>query len=146
MLIRRASTIRDALAMRRVRNTCNEYMTRDQSTISRRAQLLWWFTLPNTTWPFVVEGDEIVGYGLVDLRPPYGWLTGGLLPVARGCGLGRALFSHLIQETKKTKLLPTLEVRATNIPALRLYAGLGFRATTTADGIITMTYDASLRR
>lgn len=127
------------MAMRLVRNTCSSFMTRDQSEISIWRQLRWWYTLPCSTRPYVVEDDgDIIGYGLLVVDHPHGLLTGGLLPEVRGCGLGTDLFRYLAEEAEALGLVPWLEVRESNAAGRRVYEKLGFVEVGRMHGVIEM--------
>lgn len=49
-----------------------------------------------------------------------------VVPAARGGGLGRALVAHVIAEARPRAEWLDAGVAAVNLPALRLYEGLGF--------------------
>ena len=58
--------------------------------------------------------------------------TLAVAPAARRQGLARALLRHIIADAAASGATKaTLEVRASNSPALALYAGLGFRVAAT---------------
>lgn len=65
------------------------------------------------------------GYGYVDDETPE--LAIGILPAHRGCGVGTALMTELIELTKPHYGGISLSTRAANTPALRLYERVGFR-------------------
>ncbi|HID91043.1 TPA: GNAT family N-acetyltransferase [Candidatus Bathyarchaeota archaeon] len=74
-------------------------------------------------------GEEVVGY----ILSTYSWGKLHILDIAvkkskRRMGIGKALVKHLISHASE-KGLPEVycEVKARNIPALNLFAGLGFR-------------------
>ena len=54
-------------------------------------------------------------------------LNVGVLPAFRRRGYARALLSRLIASARPRAEFLTLEVRASNAPAIALYASLGFR-------------------
>lgn len=130
----------DALRMRAVRNAVRANMTRDVRHIGVVRQLRWWWTRYRRwaredafrAW-LVWQAGRCVGYGIVRAEGSRWWVTGGLLPEARGKGLGQALFRFLtIEAAARSEALgdPTeawLEVLADNAPAVRLYERLGYR-------------------
>lgn len=128
IVIRPALTVWDALAMRQVRNSCREFMTRDTSCKTVVGQLLWWwFYRPGDLLPFVVERDgDIIGYAIVSYTESRGWLTAGLLPMARGNGVGTFVFRELTKKVEQMDLKPSLEVRMSNTAARKVYRNLGF--------------------
>jgi len=81
---------------------------------------------------FVIEvNGRVVGYIIVLIR----WRNLGHIlslaidPKYRGRGLGRLLLKEAIERIKREKEIKVfrLEVRASNVPAIRLYRSLGFR-------------------
>lgn len=141
-VIRPASTVRDALAMRRVRNSCRTYLTRDTSKISLLRQLRWWISRPGDLHPYVVEADgRVVGYAVITVRADRGWLTAGLLPDVRGHGVGEVVFRRLVADVLDMGLVPWLEVRHDNFKARRLYDKLGFVVRCTRGEVVTMELD-----
>lgn len=125
-MIRPARSLSDAMGMRLVRNECRLFMTRNTAPISMAKQTWWWLRLPSTTWPLVVQSDQIIGYGLIVVGENKAWLTGALTKRERHRGLGRRLFMAMIALAQHSCLEPWLEVRESNAPALHLYSSLGF--------------------
>jgi ribosomal-protein-alanine N-acetyltransferase len=75
-----------------------------------------------------VAGDEVVGYaGLCDY-PDEAWVqTLAVAPAAQGSGLGSRLLLELLDEAgRRRQRVVSLEVRADNLPAQRLYDKHGF--------------------
>jgi GNAT superfamily N-acetyltransferase len=139
MTVRPATSVFDALAMRRVRNTCRAFMTRDQSRISVLRQLRWWFARPPSVHAYVADyqGDTI-GYGLLVEDLGRAWLTGGLIPSERSRGFGTEVFRFLAHEAGRLRLTPYLEVRASNLAGRRVYKKLGFVEIRRSGDILTM--------
>ena len=79
-------------------------------------------------WIVAMDGTKLVGY--VGSQSVLGWsdmMNLAVLPEYRRQGVGEALVTNLIeklQEKKNTCL--TLEVRASNAPAISLYQKMGF--------------------
>ena len=79
-------------------------------------------------WIVAMDGAKLVGY--VGSQSVLGWsdmMNLAVLPEYRRQGVGEALVTNLIeklQEKKNTCL--TLEVRASNAPAISLYQKMGF--------------------
>lgn len=128
----------DVGLLRMVRNACAQWMTRHRDIISIEQQQLWWKTLNRETWKVFIYwcGNMIVGFGILRLEDGKYWVTGGLIENVRGHGLGRELFTHLINLVKDDIWLEVLE---TNKIAHKLYMKLGFVETGRKDGVITMT-------
>lgn len=113
-------TVEQAQRVREIRNACRHYMTRDQRTISEEQQATWFALLPDNVQLYLLDD---VGYGLVRTDDARSWLTGGLVPEARGRGFGETLFRDLIAASPAQ---PMLEVLRGNTPAYNLYRKLGF--------------------
>ena len=62
-----------------------------------------------------VENGAVLGYDNI-----------AVLPAHRGRGIGRALTAALVGHARAGGAFITLEVRASNVPAVSLYASLGF--------------------
>lgn len=148
----------DVEAMRRVRNACRAFMTRNVDEISFEAQQAWWAALnagdPNfETWrPFLAwDGATVIGYGItwhgervakheIPESVNGWWLTGGLLPQFRGKGYGRWLFERLIDIAG----VPCwLEVRLDNARARLLYRSLGFVEVVSKNNVIVMKKESN---
>ncbi len=71
---------------------------------------------------------EIVGYAALWLLVDEAHITNvAIKPEARRQGIARTLLIELLNQARKAGMTcATLEVRASNEPALKLYAGLGF--------------------
>lgn len=82
----------------------------------------------------VVTNDSATFCGFVQIanihnRGRFGWLGMAIMPQWRGQGYGKQSLQMLLEEADKSlhlrKIL--LEVRADNLPAIKLYRSLGFR-------------------
>ena len=75
-----------------------------------------------------VEGDEILGYGGMHTVLGESYIDNiAVFPQYRGRGVGRAVTQALIEKAKENGgAFITLEVRASNTPAIALYTSLGF--------------------
>ncbi len=85
----------------------------------------------NFTHYFVAEtGDEIVGYCGIQTLSGEGYITNvAVLPSHRGKGIASAIIESLLDFSEEKKLeFVTLEVRESNLPAIRLYEKMGFGA------------------
>ena len=78
-----------------------------------------------------VRGEDVVGYGGLCDYPDEAFVqTLAVAPHAQGDGLGtRLLDALLVEAERRGQRVVSLEVRAGNEPALRLYARHGFRRT-----------------
>lgn len=82
----------------------------------------------NSIFLMAFEGEEPVGYVGVSVIVDEGYMGNlAVLEKYRRQGVGRALMTKLINRSKEQKLaFITLEVRPSNIPAVKLYESLGF--------------------
>ena len=78
---------------------------------------------------YVIEKDgEVVGYAIVWLiHDEANIMTFGIKKDLWGMGLGKRLLSHIIQELKGKANKILLDVRVSNIRAIRLYKSMGFK-------------------
>ena len=83
---------------------------------------------PLSLWLVAVEAGEVVGdVGSQTVLGETDMMNLAVAPEARRQGTGRALVLALVEALKKKESHSlTLEVRASNIPAQKLYASLGF--------------------
>ena len=83
---------------------------------------------PLSLWVVAVDGQEVVGY--VGSQSVLGWadmMNLAVAPVCRQKGIAQALVTELIAQLQQNQVTClTLEVRATNTPAINLYNKLGF--------------------
>ena len=80
-------------------------------------------------WLVAVEGETVLGYvGSQTVLGEADMMNLAVKSAARRCGIGAALVTALCGELLRQKSAEslTLEVRASNEPAIRLYTALGF--------------------
>ena len=94
------------------------------SLTSIRSELL----NPLSLWIVAVENGVVAGYvGSQTVLDASDMMNLAVLPQFRGNGIGKSLVQNLIAQLKDCNCRSlTLEVRASNIPAISLYEGLGF--------------------
>ncbi len=75
-----------------------------------------------------LDGDRIVGTGLLGIRPPRGWIGGmGVIPTYRRQGIARRMMDYLLRQARSLGLNQIgLEVIEANTGAHTLYRELGF--------------------
>lgn len=80
-------------------------------------------------------GGAPAGVAVLAVRGSRGWIGGmGVVPEARGHGLGAALMRAVLAEARGLGLRSVdLEVLVQNAPAIRIYEALGFRRTRRLD-------------
>jgi ribosomal-protein-alanine N-acetyltransferase len=85
------------------------------------------FRLPYSKKYVIQRGDRILGYCVI-------WLIKGeafIMSIAvekgeRGKGIGKVLMNRVIEDLKDKAEVFLLDVRKSNLPAIRLYRSLGF--------------------
>lgn len=75
-----------------------------------------------------VEGGAVLGYGGMHTVLGESYIDNiAVFPEYRGRGVGRAVTQALIEKAREADgVFITLEVRASNVPAIALYTSLGF--------------------
>ena len=83
---------------------------------------------PAAHFVVVAEEDEVLGYGGMHTVLGESYIDNiAVFPEYRGRGAGRAVTQALIDKAKENDgVFITLEVRASNTPAITLYESLGF--------------------
>jgi ribosomal protein S18 acetylase RimI-like enzyme len=137
----------DVETLRKIRNTCKDFMTRNTTSITSEQQKTWYLNIDkNKNNLYLVERVsfgvtvDTVGYGYVRVEDGTALLTGGLIEEVRGQGYGSRLFELLLQESKKFKLPIKLEVLKSNMKAFAVYNKLGFRVISDDGKILKMEY------
>ena len=86
---------------------------------------------PLSLWLTAMEGEKLLGYiGSQTVMGETDMMNVAVAPEARRNHIGEALILELIRKLKQADSHSlTLEVRASNLPAIRLYEKLGFSQT-----------------
>lgn len=83
---------------------------------------------PLSLWLTACDGETVVGYvGSQSVLGESDMMNLAVAPAYRRQGIARRLVEALIRELEADNHSLTLEVRASNAPALALYQSLGFR-------------------
>lgn len=137
----------DVEELRRIRNLCKDFMTRNTSMISEEQQKKWYSTLDKDNNKLYLLHKihhgviiEPVGYGYIRVEDGFVLLTGGLIESERGKGYGSTLFNYLVQNSKSFNLPIKLEVLKTNMVAFSVYNKIGFRVIGDDGKVIKMEY------
>ena len=124
----------DVEELRKIRNECKDFMTRNNNTISAEQQKKWWSNLDTETNKLfllheVFDGVAgiVIGYGYIRIENNEVLITGGLSATERGKGHGKKLFEYLVEISKKFGLPIKLELLKTNNRAFSIYNSIGFR-------------------
>jgi len=139
--------INEAQTMRRIRNECREYMTKNSDLISKEDQVIWFNGLDRDNIKMYIMFESYfgvvfspIGFGYCRHVDDETYLTGGLIADSRGKGYGRILFQHLLDKAKTFNTKITLEVLQTNAVAQKLYTSIGFVPYYSDDRIIKMEF------
>ncbi len=83
---------------------------------------------PLSLWLAATQGEKVLGYvGSQSVLGEADMMNLAVDPAARRMGLGRAIVEALVAELRDNEVHSlTLEVRASNLPAQKLYESLGF--------------------
>ena len=83
---------------------------------------------PLALWLAALDGETVAGYiGSQSVLGESDMMNLAVAPAYRRQGVGKALVNALLWVLSEDNHCLTLEVRATNAPAIALYEGLGFR-------------------
>ena len=84
---------------------------------------------PLSLWLVATEGTEVIGYiGSQSVMGESDMMNVGVLPKYRRTGVATKLINALIDALRQMQNHSlSLEVRASNAPAIALYEGMGFR-------------------
>ena len=83
---------------------------------------------PLALWLAALDGETVAGYiGSQSVLGECDMMNLAVAPAYRRQGIGRALVEALLWELSEDNHCLTLEVRASNAPAIALYENLGFR-------------------
>lgn len=130
--------------IRIVRNQSSKYMTRFRGEITSEMQKKWYSTLSDNInlYIFMMSEHGVIfypcGYGIILDENGTSLLTGVVEEKFRGKGLGRELFSNLIEIAKNKRNKVALEVDEKNIIGKNLYDSLGFVTINKTNNIIYM--------
>lgn len=137
----------DAELMRKIRNECRGYMTKDTSYITPEQQVKWFNELDKDNIKMFIMNKSYhgvafgaIGYGYCRHVGDETYLTGGLIPEFRDKGYGKVLFLHLLENAKSFNTRITLDVLNTNIRAKTLYENIGFRVIESDERITKLEY------
>ena len=82
----------------------------------------------DTLYFCALDDDELIGYvGLRKIFDEGHIMTIAVLPEYRGRGIAKDMLLEVFRRADKDILVYTLEVRASNTPAQKLYEGFGFK-------------------
>lgn len=120
MLVRRVIDPDDVELLREIRNSCREYMTHDTHHVTREQQADWWAAAPRRA--YLYNG---VAFSYVSTRDGKPYITLGMLPEARGQGLGPQIYRHVAELL--APLTVWADVNHSNVPSINAAARAGWK-------------------
>lgn len=144
-VLKQIVTPEEAETLRKIRNECKDFMTRDTTEITYEQQQKWFASLPDSFKIYLLYDIQLgvigvpIGYGLIREENDCYLISGGLTETSRGKGVGNILFEYLIGNVGRDKPL-RLEVLKNNNRAFNVYNNLGFRVYSDDGKIIKMEY------
>jgi ribosomal protein S18 acetylase RimI-like enzyme len=133
-------TQKDIQKLRKIRNKCRQYMTRNKNKINKHEQRVWYKNLnQNELVPYLFyKNNKRIGYGIIRIEEDHCLVTGGLVNKMRNRGLGFALFTLLCEESLEFRDEVRLEVLKTNTRAFNLYKKINFVVVSESDTLYCM--------
>ena len=125
--------IRDAMAVRRIRNSCSEYLTGNRDEISVLGQIRWYYFVYRKMadafnyriFLFVGRGQKPVGYGALRLESNRLLVTECVDEKLRGQGYGRTILQAMIEIALNESRELVAEIWADNTPSISLHESCG---------------------
>jgi RimJ/RimL family protein N-acetyltransferase len=126
------TTPEQAEELRRLRNECRQFMTRDTAEITAEQQreFLAGPLADGTAWAYLLRparGSDAVAYGLLRDDGDHLWLSCGVTGTARGRGLGTLIVQFVTAAAGRGPV--RLEVWQGNEAARRVYEKAGYAVT-----------------
>lgn len=141
--VRPVESEQDVEALRRLRNCCRLFMTRDQRRITVERQRAWWAGRPPDLKAYLISlGPSAVAFGVIREESGRWWISLGIESGYRGRGIGTAIYRFLIAQSPEP---PWIEVRADNVPSLRAAARAGFQVVDCAQRVWTLRAGAQAK-
>ena len=111
--------------VRFIRNVCREWMTHHTQYIGPAEQSAWWHREDPELWLF-----DYLGYAHISRRNLRRWISLGVLPEARGKGLGTRIYSSFDDVWA--------EIRSDNVASRRAAEKAGYKLMSEGDGLVVM--------
>jgi RimJ/RimL family protein N-acetyltransferase len=150
MRFKMVESLREAMHVRVLRNTCRLELTNSRNHIGVLRQIRWYFKeylnqkkAENYRLYLLYDEQNIpLGYGALALRNRKLFITECVGPAYRECGHGLVILQKLIQIGAEEKRDLIAEIWATNAPSLALHKKAGFEleSRTTKDGKELLRY------
>ena len=111
--------------VRFIRNVCRDWMTHYTCYIGPGEQYAWWQREDPELWLF-----DDVAYALISRRNLRRWISLGVLPEARGKGLGTRIYSSFDDIWA--------EIRSDNVASRRAAEKAGYKLMSEGGGLVVM--------
>ena len=123
------------MEVRKLRNSCREYLTNYRDHIGRLQQLVWYFRyfrrarVSGTYRLYLCYDDRSVpvGYGALSLRANELLITECVATEHRGRGYGKMILDQLVRIGQEEKRNLIAEIWSTNGPSIALHEKAGFK-------------------
>lgn len=134
---RSLTSLRDALTVRRLRNTCCEYMTNYQQKLGLWQQVRWYFTNYKKAsrsgdyriFLFCGEHGRALGYGALQIHDGQLYITECVETAVRGKGYGKQILAFIVQTGREEDRTLVAEIWADNQASRALHEKAGFTLT-----------------
>lgn len=135
MFLKLVDSLGEALQVRRLRNSCREYLTNHTAHIGVRQQMLWYFQYYRTAKQtqkyrlYLWHDDRGVplGYGALALEDGKLLVTECVATKHRGLGHGGSILNRLVRIALEEKRDLVAEIWATNEGSVALHEKAGFK-------------------
>lgn len=121
------------MTVRRLRNSCAQYMTNARKQIGRWTQLQWYLRHYRRDLKkgrfrvyLFLQADRSVGYGALMLKGDELHVTECVAAERRGCGLGTSILDQLIAIARRERRDLVAEIWSSNRPSIGLHEKAGF--------------------
>lgn len=137
------TSLRDAMIVRRLRNSCARFMTQAREPIGRLAQARWFLRRYRAAARagryrvyLFFDGRAPVGYGALQRYEDVLLVTECVADEHRGHGAGKEILAALVDVARREQRDLVAEIWASNAPSLALHERAGFvlEASTERDG------------
>ena len=129
------NSVKHALIVRKIRNTCFRYLTGDPKRINLLRQLIWYFfsyrrqlrEKKYRLYLFKNKSGISIGYGALSLRKDCLYVTECVSEGQRGHGYGRIILRSMIEISKRESRPLIAEIWSDNDRSISLHERNGFK-------------------
>jgi RimJ/RimL family protein N-acetyltransferase len=127
------NSLRDALIVRKMRNSCRDYLTNFRGHLGHWQQIRWYLkdyrrAVRSSSYRIFLfsANDEPVGYGALQLVDDSLYVTECVETQYRGKGFGKAILARMIEIAREEKRRLVAEIWASNQQSIALHLKAGF--------------------